>query len=54
MWGQILGMALRSDAVGAWFWTLNGVANIDWIASQLVKNGGGHEIVLEESENVEC
>ena len=44
-WG--FGKGLEEGVVGAVWWGLSGVAGIGWVVSSLVREGSGHEILLE-------
>lgn len=45
--GWAYGLGLRSGVVGAVWWMLAGVAAVNVVASNFVREGNGHEIVLE-------
>jgi hypothetical protein len=51
--GKLYGVGLKGGVVGAVFWGLSGVAVVNCIASHFVKEGDGHEIILEGDEEVE-
>jgi hypothetical protein len=52
--GALYGVGLRMGVIGAVFWALSGVALINCIASNWVREGDGHEIVLEGDEEAEA
>ncbi|PBP20009.1 hypothetical protein BUE80_DR009159 [Diplocarpon rosae] len=52
--GALYGLGLRCGVVGAVFWALSGVALLGCVASNWVKEGDGHEIVLDGDEEAEA
>jgi len=52
--GALYGLGLRKGVVGAVWWGLSGVAIMNCVASNWVKEGDGHEIVLEGDEEAEA
>ncbi|KAN0102221.1 MFS general substrate transporter [Hyaloscypha variabilis] len=48
--GKMYGVGLKGGVVGAVFWGLSAVAVVNCIASHFVKEGDGHEIILEGDE----
>jgi MFS family permease len=51
--GALYGLGLRRGVVGAVFWGLSGIAVATCVASNWVKEGDGHEILLEGDEEME-
>lgn len=51
--GALYGLGLRKGIVGAVFWGLSGLALCNCLASNWVKEGDGHEIMLEGDEEAE-
>ncbi len=51
--GKMYGVGLKGGVVGAVFWGLSAVAVVNCIASHFVKEGDGHEIILEGDEEEE-
>ncbi len=51
--GALYGLGLRKGVVGAVFWGLSGIAVANCVASLWVKEGDGHEILLEGDEEAE-
>jgi len=52
--GSLYGLSLRHGVVGAIWWGLSGVALMNCFASLWVKEGDGHEIILEGDEEAEA
>jgi len=52
--GALYGIGLRHGMVGGVFWGLSAVAVINCIASNWVREGDGHEIILEGDEEAEA
>ena len=52
--GSLYGLSLRHGVVGAVFWGLGGLAVLNCIASNWVREGDGHEIKLEGDEEAEA
>jgi MFS family permease len=52
--GLLYGLGLRRGVVGAVWWGLSGLAVINCIASNFVREGDGHEIILEGDEEAEA
>lgn len=50
-WG--FGKGLESGVVGSVWWGMACVASIGWVVSSLVREGTGHEIILEGEEDEE-
>jgi hypothetical protein len=50
---KFYGMGLKGGVVGAVFWGLSGIAVVNCVASQFVREGDGHEIILEGDEEEE-
>lgn len=48
-WG--FGVGLGWEVVGSVWWALAGVAAVGWMASALVREGSGHEIILEGDQD---
>jgi hypothetical protein len=48
--GKLYGVGLKGGVVGAVFWGLSGVAVLNCVASHFVREGDGHEIILEGDE----
>jgi MFS family permease len=51
--GALYGLGLRKGVVGAVFWGLSGIAVMTCVASNWVREGDGHEIILEGDEEAE-
>ncbi|KAF8860717.1 MFS general substrate transporter [Acephala macrosclerotiorum] len=51
--GAIYGLGLKRGVVGAVFWGLSALALVNCVASYWVKEGNGHEIILEGDEEAE-
>lgn len=52
--GYVYGVGLAKGVVGAVFWGLSAFATIGWMTSWLLREGDGHEIVLEGDELLEA
>jgi len=52
--GVLYGLGLKKGVVGAVFWGLSLVAGLNCVASNWVREGDGHEIVLEGDEEAEA
>jgi hypothetical protein len=52
--GTFYGMGLRHGVVGAVWWGLSGLAVVNCIASNWVREGDGHEIKLEGDDEAEA
>lgn len=52
--GALYGLGLKEGVVGAVFWGLSGVALVNCMASLWVREGDGHEIILEGDEEAEA
>ena len=52
--GTLYGLGLRHGVVGAVFWGLSGLAVLNCIASNWVREGDGHEIYLEGDKEAEA
>jgi hypothetical protein len=51
--GALYGTGLRHGIVGAVWWGLSGIAVVNCVASNWVREGDGHEIILEGDEEAE-
>ncbi|CZR64357.1 related to E.coli tetracycline resistance protein TCR1 [Phialocephala subalpina] len=51
--GAMYGLGLKRGVVGAVFWGLSALALVNCVASNWVKEGNGHEIILEGDEEEE-
>jgi len=52
--GALYGLGLRKGVIGGIWWGLSGLAIVNCIASNWVKEGDGHEITLEGDEEAEA
>lgn len=52
--GMLYGLGLRHGVVGAVFWGLSGLACINCVASNWVRESDGHEIKLDGDEEAEA
>jgi len=52
--GTLYGLGLKKGVVGAVWWGLSGLAVLNCVASNWVKEGDGHEIFLEGDEEAEA
>ncbi|KAH7395564.1 major facilitator superfamily domain-containing protein [Cadophora sp. MPI-SDFR-AT-0126] len=52
--GALYGVGLRHGIVGAVFWGLGAIAILNCIASNWVREGDGHEIILDGDEEAEA
>lgn len=52
--GALYGLGLKKGVVGAVWWGLSGLALVTCIASNWVREGDGHEILLDGDEEAEA